>query len=154
MASISGPAPNRRGDYSRESSEARARSGGGSGVQWKAAEWKPCRPPKASGKWHPIARMMWKAAIDSGQSHFYQASDWAVLYSLMDDLSNIKFQHARRGDRVPAIALQTFYNALGKLGLTEGDRRQMRIELEFPSEEVEDAQVVAIQEYRRGLEAV
>lgn len=43
--------------------------------------------PSPDPDWHPIATRLWESLGRSGQSRFYEPSDWAVAYSLMDDLS-------------------------------------------------------------------
>jgi len=80
--------------------------------------------PAADRNWHPIAKRLWNAMKKSGQAVFYEPSDWAVAYSLMDDLSYYKNQHKRSGQMLAAIMA-----ALTSLMLTEGDRRRLQIEL-------------------------
>ncbi|MBZ5869598.1 phage terminase small subunit, partial [Escherichia coli] len=53
--------------------------------------------PEPDPGWHPIASALWRAASVSGQSAFYEPSDWAVLFSLMDDLSAYKRKAVRSG---------------------------------------------------------
>lgn len=80
--------------------------------------------PAASRDWHPIAKRLWKAMQESGQARFYEPSDWAVAYSLMDGLSHYKAQSRQSGQM-----LQTIMSSLTSLTLTEGDRRRLQIEL-------------------------
>ena len=88
------------------------------------------KQPPASRDWHPIAKRLWKAAGESGQSILYQPSDWAVLYSLMDDLTYYKNGAKRSGQM-----LQTIMSSLTSLLLTEGDRRRLQVELDHPEPE-------------------
>jgi hypothetical protein len=99
--------------------------------------------------------MLWKSLIDSGQSDFYQQSDWAFAYSVCEDLSMYKNPlltkdgeeyHKRSGQM-----LQTIYSAMERLLVTEGDRRRVRIELEEPQEETTSAAVIAIADYQAEL---
>ena len=46
--------------------------------------------PEPDPDWHPIALAMFTSLRESGQSDFYQSSDWALAYSLCDDLSRFK----------------------------------------------------------------
>lgn len=135
-----GPIPNRSGDYSRADNEHRA---GRPDVT--KGEAKPATIPEPDPDWHPIARMLWDAALESGQSDFYQSTDWVFLYSVCEDLTHYKSWDGKRNGQL----LSTIYSALSELLITEGARRRVRIELEVPSTEV--AEVVDMDERRRRL---
>lgn len=103
--------------------------------------------PNESREWHPVAKRMWKALKESGQSRFYESSDWAFAYSLMEDLSFYKSSGKRSGQMLSAIL-----DGLAKLLVTEGDRRRVGIELARPSsEELESAGVVEMREWQKKL---
>ena len=119
-----GPIPKRAdrpGGY-RPETRARKAASGADGIS--RAPSRAAAQPKASADWDPIAKRMWKAVGESGQSIFYEPSDWAVLYSLMDDLTYYKSQPRRSGQM-----LQTIMSSLTTLLLTEGDRRRLQVEL-------------------------
>lgn len=146
-----GPIPNREADLARP----RSRKGGNQQGVTKG-EALPASPYEADPTWHPIAAQLWDACIESGQAAFYQQSDWAILYSLCDDLSMYKKPlttkdgteyHKRSGQM-----LQTIMSALSDLLVTEGARRRVRVELEAPEPPGDDAVVLAIAEYQRELE--
>lgn len=80
--------------------------------------------PEADGQWHPIASRLWESARVSGQSQFYEPSDWMMLFSLCDDLSRYKQSKSRS-----AMMLASIMSGLSSLLLTEGDRRRVRVEL-------------------------
>ena len=42
--------------------------------------------------WHPTAKRLMKSFRESGQVSFWQASDWALAYSICEDLSAFKRQ--------------------------------------------------------------
>lgn len=46
--------------------------------------------PDADPERHPIAQDLWESLEKSGQARFYEPSDWAIAYSLCDDLSYYK----------------------------------------------------------------
>jgi len=46
--------------------------------------------PEPNPEWHYIAATIYASLRESGQSDFYQSSDWALAYSLCDDLSRFK----------------------------------------------------------------
>ena len=80
--------------------------------------------PPPDSQWHPIAKRLWEAMGESGQARFYEPSDWAVAYSLMDDLTYLKTMTKRSGQMLAVIM-----SSLSSLLLTEGDRRRLQLEL-------------------------
>lgn len=103
--------------------------------------------PEPDDTWHPIARQLWDALAASGQSRFYEPSDWAMAYSLMDDLSYYKTGTKRSGQMLASI-----YGAMSTLLISEGDRRRVGIELARPtSEELESAGVVEMKSWAAKL---
>lgn len=86
--------------------------------------------PEPDPDWHPIARMLWDAACDSPQNRWYEATDWAVLFSLCDDVSYFK-----RGAKRSGQMLATINSMMLSLMLTEGDRRRIGVEIQRASEE-------------------
>ena len=147
-----GPVPHREDDLARP----RERRGSGQ-VPVTKGVLRPVRIPDPDPEWHSIARMLWDGCVESGQSDFYQQSDWAFLFSICEDLSMYKRPmvtkdgveyHKRSGQM-----LQTIYTALDRLLVTEGDRRRVRIELTEPSPEGDPASVTAIADYKARLSA-
>ncbi|GGN40194.1 hypothetical protein FHR83_007095 [Actinoplanes campanulatus] len=137
-----GPVPNREADLARP----RERKGADQQSVTRGTA-RPAKAPNADRSWHPIAQRLWDAAKESGQSDFYQASDWALLYSLCEDLSVYKKSTKRSGQM-----LQTIYSAFERLLIAEGDRRRVRIELHEPEDETATpASVTVMNEYRAAL---
>lgn len=110
---------------------------------------RPVNIPTGDPGWHPVAMRVWDAMKNSGQADFYQESDWAFAYSLMDDLSYYKNSGKRSGQM-----LQSIYSAMERLLLTEADRRRARIELSEPEDKGEAASVTAINNARAALNLV
>lgn len=106
----------------------------------------PVEVPEPDPDWHPIARQMWDSLELSGQADWYQQSDWAFAWSLMDDLSYYKKGVKRSGQM-----LQSIYSALERLLVTEADRRRLRIELTEATPQAVDASVTAIADYKEAL---
>lgn len=162
-----GPIPkrseNRRRRNKPERETVRAKSKGTAAKTTReAADKKPAEPtlnrnffnedgtvkaPPFSKDWHPLAKRLWSSVRESGQSRFYQPSDWAVLYTLMDDLTYYKSLEKR-----PTMLLQTIMTTLTSLLLTEGDRRRLQIELTRP-DKVDEAEenVVVMQSWEKRL---
>lgn len=129
-----GPVPNRESDLARP----RERKGKDQ-VPVTKGQSRPTTIPRADPEWHPIARMLWDSLKRSGQSDFYEQSDWAVAYSLCEDLSLYKAS----GRRSSQMA-QVIYSTMSNLLVTEADRRRVRIELHEPEAEEDTASVTAI----------
>lgn len=136
-----GPIPNRSDDLSRERDANR-----GDRAPIRTGEMLPVTVPHADPDWHPIARKVWDSLKSSGMRDFYQNSDWAIAYSLMDDLS-----HYKKSEKRSSMQLAAIMQSLTALGLTEGDRRRMRVELAKPEEPTESASVTAINTYKANL---
>ena len=136
---MSGPVPRREEELARP----RERKGGDqvpvTHGQMRPITWNV----PADENWHPIAKMLYESVVSSGQSDFYQDSDYAMLYSICEDLSVYKNAGKRSGQ-----LLQSIMSALTSLLLTEGERRRVRIELQKPPEKKPDLKVLAMDRYR------
>lgn len=101
--------------------------------------------PDPDPGWHPIALMYWEAAQESGQSRFWEPTDWVALYDAMEEISQYKNAGRRSSQMRAAID-----SILARLAVTDGDRRRLRIELTRGLEEAEDgpAEVAVMDDYR------
>jgi hypothetical protein len=108
-------------------------------------------PPPADPLWHELARKWYQSLTESGQSQWYEPSDWAEAqvwaYVLSDQLES---------DKISAMMLVAWSAACSRLLVTEGDRRRMRLELERgkASDPDEDAAVASMAAYRGKPRAV
>lgn len=91
----------------------------------KAAAGPRPAAPDPGEDWHEIARDWFVALSRSGQSAYYEASDWAtaryVAQAMSKNLSDGKFS---------AMLFASVMSAMSSLLVTEGDRRRLRLELE------------------------
>lgn len=139
---LRGPVPNREEDL------ARPRSRKGSDEQEvKKGLMRKVTVPRADPDWHAIAKQIYNSLKKSGQSDYFQDSDWAYAFMLCEDISQYKKSKQRS-----AMMASTIYSALGNLLVTEADRRRVRIELQEPEPETTSASVLAIADYKRELE--
>jgi len=97
--------------------------------------------PGANPGWHPQARSWYNSLALSGQSEFYEASDWAtaVMAAQIYDMF-LRTYHAN--------LLPPFLRLTERLGVTVVDRKRNRIELADPDvsdidEEAADEAVIA-----------
>jgi hypothetical protein len=107
--------------------------------------------PVADERWEPITKNFWDAFTRSGQSIFYEPTDWMTAYTLMEVLDRwLKPQEVRVGEvrpgqneggpvtytfeekivAMPGGVLTAILKGLTALMANEGDRRKLRIELE------------------------
>ncbi len=105
--------------------------------------------PDPDESWHPTARRLFDGACLSGQTVFYQQSDWETLYLLCDSISREFHPQpivTREGDVIEVVlspkasSLMAWSKMMSALLLTEGDRRRVRLELDpgVTTEDVED----------------
>lgn len=96
--------------------------------------------PEPDPDWHYIARYVWDAMLESGANRYYESTDWAVLFSICDDISYYKRTGKRSGQM-----LATINGMLTSLLLTEGDRRRVGIELQKTDEQAaKDTEGIAV----------
>jgi hypothetical protein len=129
----------------------------------KALAGGPSKPPPVPRSWHPVARRWFRSLAKSGQSRFYEESDWATAYLLAEAISReLQPQpvgHTEDGDVIYASlppkgsSLAAWLKAMSALLVTEGDRRRMRLELEAAPavDPAEEAAVADLDDYRKRL---
>lgn len=135
-----GPAPKRSSERRRRNRDSRpdkVRADGVVGV-----------PPADEG-WHPIARDWYEALKESGQSQFFEPSDWqAARY-----VAEVMTRNLSAG-RFSAQLFVGVWSAMTELLTTEASRRRVRVEIERETgESRQPAGVTALDEYRRSLGA-
>ena len=102
------------------------------------------RIPSADRTWHPIARGMFESLKRSGQSEFFEASDWQAARLAAEATSRLL-----KAEKFSAMLLAAVDGMWARLLMTEADRRRLRIELERPKEDTAAAAAVAdLDEFR------
>lgn len=135
-----------RGPVPKRSGQRRRRNKGDEPA--KAEAGKVTRPAP-DDNWHATARLWYESLAESGQSVFYEASDWATAYLLAESISrDLKPQvvgvNEQTGEPVFAVipmkgaSLAAYLKAMTALLVTEGDRRRARLELERPKSDDEE----------------
>jgi hypothetical protein len=82
--------------------------------------------PEPDPLWHPIATDWYLSLRESGQSAFYEPSDWAMSRYAADLMSRVLL--SERGPNGQLVA--ALNSVMSSLLTTEGDRRRARMELE------------------------
>lgn len=92
--------------------------------------------PVADETWHPIAKRWFESLEHSGQSVFYEASDWAhaeyVAEAMSRNLINGRFS---------AQLFAAVLSGMTELLTTEGARRRARLEIEQDAGVAQVAQI-------------
>jgi hypothetical protein len=114
------------------------------GVSLAKGERVPFKVPPADKDWHPRAKQWYKSLSRSGMREFYELSDYEMARILCDAMTEYY-------KRPTAMMLATILQGMTSLGVTEGERRRMRIELETPKEPETPASVTALATYREQL---
>lgn len=105
--------------------------------------------PPADPEWHHIAIDWYESLAKSGQSYYYEASDWATAVYVAHAMSI----NLMSGRKMSAQLFQSVMAAMTSLLTTEGERRRLRLELtrDDQGEKKESAGVTALNDYRRAL---
>jgi hypothetical protein len=129
----------------------------------KAAGARKVARPRVDPKWHPVAKRWFESLSKSGQSAFYEPSDWATAVVVADAMSRElhpqpmvvgsgKDAHVELVSMPPkGASLAAWLKAMSSLMVTEGDRRRVRLELERPAAEEATAGVSELDDFRRRL---
>jgi hypothetical protein len=122
--------------------------------------------PDPDENWHPIAKNWYQSLAESGQSAYYEPSDWMLAYVVAESISRdleprivtvTKEGHVIRAEQpMTGSNLQGYLKAMTLLLVSEGDRRRSRIELDRASRQGEsdsgdsDSRVSWLDEARRS----
>ena len=129
----------------------------------KAAAAKSVVAPVADDAWHRVARTWYDSLALSGQSCWYEPSDWATAYLIAESISrDLSPQVVGFTEKEGAImgviplkgaSLSAYLKAMSSLLVTEGDRRRSRVELERGAvvDEDEAASVTALADFKSKL---
>lgn len=104
--------------------------------------------PAPQADWHPLAADWYRSLADSGQSRFYEPSDWALARVIAESMS----RELTSLGPVPASAIASWLRAMTVLLATEGDRRRLSLELKRAEAKGDDPDGVAdLDDYRNRL---
>jgi hypothetical protein len=80
--------------------------------------------PPATRGWHPIARDWYRSLAKSGQSAYYEPSDWQTARMVADQMTKLL-----NAEEPNAALLRAVLESSRDLLTTEGQRRRLRLEL-------------------------
>lgn len=98
--------------------------------------------PSADDSWNPVARAWYESLARSGQSVFYEPSDWATAFAVAESMSrefepqpivvgtgkDAQVEMHRVAPKAASVA--AWLKASSQLMATEADRRRMALELQ------------------------
>lgn len=102
-------------------------------------------PAPAKDEWHPLASELYESLKLSGQSQFYEPSDWALARVACELLSR-----QLSVEKINANLITATMSILSDLLVSEGDRRRARLILERGEEPGEAPAVAIMAKYRRA----
>lgn len=130
----------------------------------RAAQSEPTSvAPDPDPNWHPIALRFYQSLIDSGQSYYYEPSDWAMAHVLCESMTRhlepVLLGEDAHGEPVyesqplSSSAMMGYLKGMTQLLVSEADRRRVGLELKTGAavDGVDDADVVSIEQYRDKL---
>lgn len=91
----------------------------------KAVSTSPVRIPRSRSHWDPIAKRWFNSLKASGQSQFYEQSDWAQAEYVAELMSR-----TLTAATTPPTLVSAVLSAAKDLMTTEGARRTVRLELQ------------------------
>lgn len=110
----------RRGPVPKRSNQKRFT--GGPKVEQIVLPASTVEPPPLRPGLHPFAVVFYEDLAKSGQARFYEPSDWRAAQLLCEAID--EYMGKRR-----AATLASVLALFSRLGVTEGDRRRMQVEL-------------------------
>lgn len=109
----------------------------------------PVQAQEPDATWHQVAKDWFTSLGESGQSRFYEPSDWATARYVAEAMSrNLK------AGRFSGQLFAAIMSGMSSLLVTEGDRRRVKLELEragATADPDELASVTAISDWQRKL---
>lgn len=137
-----------RGPVPKHSSQRRRKNKDSEPEKAPAVTGADVQVPPAQKSWAPAAKRWYESLADSGQSQFFEPSDWQAAQIIAGELS-IYLRSKKRS----AMMFSHLWSAMTELLTTEGARRRLKIELEreAPDEGGEDAEVTKLDDFRDRL---
>lgn len=104
------------------------------------------RVPAADKDWHPIAKRWYRALRESGQSTYFEPSDWAAAQYVAEAITrNLE------GQRFNGQLFSSVWSAMESLLTTESARRRVRMEVDRGETEQDDDGPTVLDEYRQMM---
>lgn len=110
-------------------------------------------PKMPDTAWTEAVKDLWFSLGDSAMSQFYTRADWAFAWVTCVILDEALTVRGLQSGQLNAALVTSCMADLARLGVTEGDRRRLRIEIDRPDDGSE-AEIDAIRKGYKGLSLV
>jgi hypothetical protein len=111
-------------------------------------------PFEANEDWTPSVQALWNSLGDSPMSQYFEDTDWAFAAVTFDVLSEALTIRNNTTGQLNATMINSCMVGLSRLGITEADRRRLKVEIEKPGTPAEDdATITVLDSYRERLGA-
>ncbi len=109
--------------------------------------------PRVKPGWETWTKNWFRSLKESGQSVFYEASDWQAAILLGDQIDAHLKLGKESGRPIRASSFEALWAAMGDLLTTEGQRRRIKVELqrEDTNTDPDAVAVVSVMEHYRDL---
>ena len=104
------------------------------------------KAPDAPEELHPIARTWFESLKTSGQSQFFEPSDWAAALYVAEAMSR-----NLTSSRFSGQLFSSVWSALTDMLTTEAARRRSRLEVQRAIEEQQEEKPTKLDEYKKRL---
>lgn len=106
--------------------------------------------PTADPNWHKVAKSWYASLAESGQSVYFEPSDWAAAQFTAEAMTHTL---DIGGAKISSSLFTAVWSAMNDLLTTEGARRRVRLELERTGkDDAKNAKNAAVlDEYRRRV---
>lgn len=95
----------------------------------KASAGARVKPPAEDRSWHPVIKAWFRSLKQSGQSKFYEASDWQAARLTAFYASKVIKDAEDEGKPLRAASMDQIWKMMADLMTTETARRRARVEL-------------------------
>lgn len=111
------------------------------------------KPPAEDRDWHRVIKAWYRSLKTSGQSKFYEDSDWQAARFTAHYASSVlkAAESTENPSALRAASIRQIWSMMGDLMTTESARRRVRVELIRPGAgegDGEGAEVVDIDDFR------
>ncbi|MEY8577222.1 hypothetical protein AALI21_02800 [Corynebacteriaceae bacterium 6-324] len=90
--------------------------------------------PRVKASWETWTKNWFRSLKESGQSVFFEASDWQAAILLGDQIDAHLKLNKESGRPIRASSFEALWSAMGDLLTTEGQRRRLKVELQRDEE--------------------
>jgi hypothetical protein len=108
-------------------------------------------PSPANPKWLPEVQRLYDSLAESPMAQIFFSTDWAFAYLNCEVLNIALTSRNPTTGQLNATMISNCMANFARLGVTEGDRRRLGVELEQADSSQEETRLAIMEKYRRRL---